>query len=335
MDPISVQELGVPTPVSQEELQALDEHSEVTQNGTGTIETGDGNSNPKDAAEILNDVFDYPRLLNELPADSDSENEADMVLAEKQAKLNKYPTLSSTQKIRTQLKNRSKRLAIQSNLHTQVVEDRLTELEKMVRTLLKDPPPEDMIEDKDIVKPLPHELSIKHMNWESFSARVVVPEIKERRFKWRHGLEVDGVVKNVIEILVEEPYTRSPWASWASRNESLPNLDLASYNPHQIRIRSPLILKLLEHITKQKVMIGPHKHQILLYRPFKLLIAFADQIFDFLEVLEKKWAGQPLSLGELIYRSIVIWYVTDTPKLKMQKMLKWARKSKIKTIISN
>jgi hypothetical protein len=68
------------------------------------------------------------------------------------------------------MKSRSKRLVIQSNLHTQIVEDRLTELESIVRTLTKDPPPEEMLEDKDILKPLPHELSIKHMTWETYSA---------------------------------------------------------------------------------------------------------------------------------------------------------------------
>ena len=154
------------------------------------------------------------------------------------------------------------------------------------------------------MNPLPHHASIKHMSWTAFSATVEVPEFMLARKKWIHGLEVDSVRKNVIEILIEEPQVSNA-PSWGNRNEVITEIDPALYVPWRLRIRSPLMLKLLERITEQKVTIGVHKHQLVLMRPFKLLVAYVDKIFSFLQELEDKLVAKSLNSGELIMRETV------------------------------
>ena len=255
----------------------------------------EGQEKPVEAEESSN-AEDQNLPTDELLFDEESDMDDENALSHRLAR--HYRLMDSTwfdNKLE-QRKANATRLAIQSNMHTQLIEDRLRALEKMVQTLMKIPAPEEEEDDKDVLQPLEHHLAIDHITWPTYSASVVIPESKYRRGKWLHRPEVDGIRKNVIEILIEEPQARIP--HWASRNDSVHNINPSLYNPYSVRLRSPLILKLLERITKQKVMIGPHKHQLVLLRPFKLLIAYADKIFDFLQVLEDKLAGEPLNSGE-------------------------------------
>jgi hypothetical protein len=223
----------------------------------------------------------------ELEYDSDSDRELDLELNRKLRDGYQFGHLKSVE----ERKLKARRLAIQSHLYSQLVEDRIKELEKKIQAILNMPEPETLMTDEDILKPLPHDLSIHRMTWKQFSAPVDVPESMIRRVKWFHGLEVDGVSKNVIETLVEDP-RKAYQPSWSSENKSALQVDPSSYTPYQLRFRSPMMLKLLERITQQKVMIGPHKHQILLFRPFKLLVAYSDEILSFLKQLENNFDGQ-------------------------------------------
>lgn len=242
-------------------------------------------------------------LIEELQDDPDSGAESDEGLAfklERAYARDKYPWWERELEER---KSKSKRLAIQSNLHTQLVEDRLKFLEREVRGLLKLPPTDENDTEKDanINKPLPHHRSIKHMGWTAFSAPVLIPTSLIDRTKWIHGMEVDGTIKNVVEILIEEPQrgkrsllfqTFIPGLITGNYDEAAPNIDPANYVPWRIRLRSPLMLKLLERVTGQKVTIGVHKHQLVLLRPFKLLVAYRDKIFEFLKEIEEKIAAK-------------------------------------------
>jgi len=244
------------------------------------------------AAETTNEV-PQDLQLEDMAPDPDSDNENENKLS--------YDLLGNylggaffRNSTLEQRKGKARRLAIQSSLHTQLVEDRLKELERHVEILLRIP---TLKEDEENQEPLPHRLSIKHMTWPAFSAQVIIPESKIRRVNWLHSPEVDSVQKNVIEVLIEEPQLgRIP--NWVSRNDSVPDIDPTMYDPYRIRLRSPLMLKLLERVTKQKVTIGPHRHQLVLLRPFKLLIAYADKFLEFLQVLEDKQDQISLSSGE-------------------------------------
>src|SRR5579862_3969968 len=154
-------------------------------------------------------------------------------------------------------------------MHTHLFEDRLEALESNVNILLGIPPgiSEDLSGDKDkkIMNLLPHYPSIEHLAWAAFSKSVDTRGSKFTSGEWIHRPEISSIRKNVIEILIEEPReAKSP--SRGNRNESIPDIDPDLYVPWLLRIRSPLMLKLLERITEQKATIGPYKHQLVLLR---------------------------------------------------------------------
>jgi hypothetical protein len=259
---------------------------------------------PTGATVLPTDLESKDMLIPELEPDPESGNESDGAMAiglERKYRYTKYSWYNNDLEGR---KAKATRLAIQSNLHTQLVEDRLKQLEKDVRAILKLPPPKNIDDDEgqiseNVMQPLPHHQAVERLTWAAWSAPVPIPKMMLTRKKWIHGLEIDDIRKNVVEILIEEPQliVRS-FNNWASRNEPAPVIDPSLWVPWRVRFRSPLMLKLLERITEQNVTIGPHKHQLVLLRPFKLLVAYADKIFSFLQELEDKDAAGLLIAGE-------------------------------------
>lgn len=249
------------------------------------------------AAEATADAESKNNLIQELQPDSESDGHSDGSLVHKLSVRyyqSKYESLDNHLEKRM---NKATRLAIQSNLYAQLVEDRLKQLEKDVRMILRKPLPKNEEDEisKNVMKPLPHRQVVNHLTWTAWSAPVVVPKALLARPKWKHGLEVDGIPKSVIEILIEEPQVA---VRYFNRNEPSPVIDPSLWVPWRIRFRSKLMLKLLERVTGQRVSIGPHKHQVVLLRPFKLLVAYADKIFSFCQDLEDKDAAGLLIAGK-------------------------------------
>ncbi|KAI0502754.1 hypothetical protein F5B22DRAFT_632148 [Xylaria bambusicola] len=135
---------------------------------------------------------------------------------------------------------------------------------------------------------------IAKMGWDDFNDRVI---ISPENFlgTWNHRPEVNDKPTAIIDVLVEEPgpyYSHVQYRGSPESRLNLPSLlDVPSNNfnavPYQIRIRSSLLLKTLDHITDCKVAVGPHGHRLLLLRPFKLLVHFEQDIRSYVKEMER------------------------------------------------
>lgn len=196
---------------------------------------------------------------------------------------------------------------MQSKAYKQLLEERVTELEREVQRIQKKPllPVTD---DSNYADKIPITCPrIDILSWAEF--RTVWKVDKKDGLGWTHRPEVDTMVlmdkeqlKGIIEILREEP--RSSWEfkagigllSNGEQVQTIPNLSglpapqgqvLADVEPHRIRIRSKLLLKLLVEITGCNTVTGPFGHRLVLLRPFKLLITYEKQLKDYLGDLDK------------------------------------------------
>jgi len=180
----------------------------------------------------------------------------------------------------------------QSKAYSELIEERILDLEKKVRKLRKEktPQPEERLTNFPSNK-----ADIEYQSWEQFSARPRV-DVKDNT-TWKHRPEIDPEPKHIIEVLQEAPFTNSSntaknhGPSEAPRNETV-NLKtmgiVAVAHPHLIRIRSRLLLKIIKEATKCDTVVGPHKHRLLLFRPYKLFVKHARDLRSFLEKLEKE-----------------------------------------------
>lgn len=203
--------------------------------------------------------------------------------------------------LEVRVQNAPKRL-LQYKAYAELLEDRLLDLEEKVRGILNLPKPDAT--NLNSAKPPVSLLEISEMGWAKFGVRNEV----ETKGVWKHRPEVDTRPKSVIEVLTEEPrYTfgsrmtvRSNLAQSGSENsadtvaseekkvvQSVASVrDGKSSMPHRIRIRSPLLLKLINEVTGLNTVVGPHKHILLLFRPFKLLVAYAEDLRKKLQQLD-------------------------------------------------
>ncbi|KAJ5704061.1 hypothetical protein N7493_011199 [Penicillium malachiteum] len=55
----------------------------------------------------------------------------------------------------------------------------------------------------------------------------------------------------------------------------------------QIRVRSPVLLKVMDEVTDQLGQRGPHEHKVTFMRPFKLLTLFSKELVEHQKKLEK------------------------------------------------
>lgn len=184
----------------------------------------------------------------------------------------------------------------QSKAYAELIEERLIILEKSVadlqpqgrKTLAQD-------DDEDEAAPQSH-ASISVMGWIEFRGTVVIGPTTST-----HRPEIDPTRKCMIEILRDEPgYSnvaisgdRGPQLLGArGANGALPRQNTESsarpvdFEPHQIRIRSKLLLQVLQEITGCSITHGRWKHKILFLRPFKFLVYFGQSLKERLRHLE-------------------------------------------------
>ncbi|KAJ8113299.1 hypothetical protein ONZ43_g5184 [Nemania bipapillata] len=172
-------------------------------------------------------------------------------------------------------------------------------------------------------------LSVAVLGWTEFNRRILINR-KDTPGKWRHRPELGDDPGHAIEVLTEEPcYGISlPKLGKQDLNELQSrsiHTDLAvSYaEPYQIRIRSPSLLDFLKGITGCDVTIGRYKHRLLLIRPFKLLVRFAQDIRNHIVKIEEgrrnvetdKYLGRAVELQQGVNPDVTkiafneLWYI--------------------------
>ncbi|KAI1172358.1 P-loop containing nucleoside triphosphate hydrolase protein [Nemania sp. FL0916] len=151
-------------------------------------------------------------------------------------------------------------------------------------------------------------LTICQLSWFEFRGKPrVYPRIHSTF--WKHSPEIDSDPKSMIEILIEEPtYNLVRSIKWrrSLRDDDDPafggtaeDIDPSSAivsstsqsdnsTPHLIRIRSPLLLKVLKDVTGIETTSGPHQHILVFFKPFKLLVANEARIRARLKSLSHK-----------------------------------------------
>ncbi|KAF4973363.1 hypothetical protein FSARC_341 [Fusarium sarcochroum] len=192
---------------------------------------------------------------------------------------------------------KARRRMLQTADYTKLLEDRLSYVENVVRHLLRQP-------ERPEVENEPHQLlenkiEAEKLNWSEFYPSFDVPPGLVNI--WKHRPELEDCKKPIIEILVEDPSFFAPVLgsvrkrilanfSTGHRFDSGNNTDSVTQRsiirggaPYRIRIRSRILLKLLEHITGMITTVGPHKHRILFLQPFKFLVKHAEDIQHYLD----------------------------------------------------
>jgi hypothetical protein len=215
--------------------------------------------------------------------EADDEDRVEIMYRQNQRRLNRS--------LDRRRQNASVRLT-QSQAYFELIEDRIEDMEKKLRALRREatPPP---------VKPLtdfpPTNVGIKYMTWAELSTHPKLDTYDPKT--WRHRPEIDPDPKHIIEVLNEAPYTDSANMAKNERSSEAPgnttfNLkttgSAAVKQSHMIRIRSRLLLKVIEDATKRPTVFGLHGHRLLLLRPYKLLVTYAGDLRKFFERLEQK-----------------------------------------------
>jgi len=200
---------------------------------------------------------------------------------------------------------------LQSKAYVELVEDRLLDVEEKLQKLLDLPKP---TYKANLSKPPASKPEIIELDWVTFRGP---RDQNTEKGKLNHRPEIDEEEKCVIEVLTEEPqYIFLP----ATRNGGPPRVvessvkhsarsstaQLGDQNcspdtpihqglmatPYRIRIRSPLLLKVINEITGFSTTRGPHKHTLLFFRPFKLLVARAEDLQNHLAQMNKVTLSQ-------------------------------------------
>ncbi|KAK8137257.1 hypothetical protein PG984_005197 [Apiospora sp. TS-2023a] len=196
-----------------------------------------------------------------------------------------YMTLSKTTP-QQRRKQAVLRLA-QSKAYAELIEERIMLLEKSVAGLQsKDGKTLAVTEDENEIAPKTH-AEINVMEWGEFRATFMFGPINRG-----HRPEWDSTRRSVIEILRDEPSLSK--ISISSDNEPNTHSRITrqgthpvTFEPHQIRLRSKLLLQILNEITGCNTTLGQWKHKLLFLRPFKLLVYFQDKLKDRLCSLER------------------------------------------------
>lgn len=226
-----------------------------------------------------------------------------------------FPSLSSNTP-QQRRKQAVMRLA-QSKAYAELIEERILLLEKSVadlqpegrKTLAEN-------EDEDGVAPQSH-LSTRVLSWVEFRVTVTIAPTTRA-----HRPEYDSTRKSMIEILRDEPsYSKVS----ISPNYDPKLLDARDANgallrqatelsacpvdfePHQIRLRSKLLLQMLNEITDCNTTLGPWKHKIVFLRPFKLLVYFEKTLKDRLKKLEALHSADLVQCG--MYVNYIKWHL--------------------------
>ncbi|KAJ5548559.1 hypothetical protein N7513_005793 [Penicillium frequentans] len=136
------------------------------------------------------------------------------------------------------------------------------------------------------------EVTTKWLSWQEYSLVYDVPDSKG---EWKHVPEIDNSPQSIIEVLIEEPLSfravRSVTTKQASGVVAANKVNIdgkeANLPMFQIRLRSPILLKVLDEITDQLSARGPHEHKVTFMRPFKLLTLFWKELLEYQKKLEQ------------------------------------------------
>lgn len=195
-----------------------------------------------------------------------------------------------------QRRKQAKLRLAQSKAYAEIIEERLILLEKSVadlqpqgrKTLGQD-------DDEDEIAPQSH-ASTTVMSWAEFKPTVYTGPATRA-----HRPEVDLTRKSMIEILRDEPGYSNVSISQdrgahvlgpSDADRALPSQIMertaspVDFEPYQIRIRSKLLLQVLQAITDCNTTPGRWKHKVVFIRPFKLLVHCAQSLKDRLRYLE-------------------------------------------------
>ncbi|KAI8962532.1 P-loop containing nucleoside triphosphate hydrolase protein [Daldinia sp. FL1419] len=204
------------------------------------------------------------------------------------------------------------RRLMQSQLYLQLVEDRILDIEKKLRKILNEP--EAQSDGKSSASIPPSKEVINELTWSEYGVKADLYQ-KTKPSNWLHVAELDSTPRPVIEVLIEEPRydlvrrTEKIELPGEQHDQSIPgeveNLDNQSVSnhmnritsatsreklgtPHRIRIRSPVLLKVLKEVTGLETVIGQHHHKLVFFKPFKLLVEYTDKLQDHLERISSK-----------------------------------------------
>lgn len=226
----------------------------------------------------------------------------------------------------------ARRRAKQAILFTSLVEDRLAFLEEQFQRLqqLTGEDPIVLRNFKDSFAPSApsHAAEIKRMTWAEWKSTPAIVNTKGPKAK--HNTEVNTARKNVLEVLIEDPQANMRRRlRMREKIQDLPKKRLdqnekvktspplrpdnsppgAPRVPERLRIRSSVLLEILEQVTDIKLPSGPQGlKKLVLLRPFKLLFTFEAKIRARLRMMEEDDEANsngeeaPLTAGEQDYR---------------------------------
>ncbi|KAI2782628.1 P-loop containing nucleoside triphosphate hydrolase protein [Daldinia loculata] len=202
-------------------------------------------------------------------------------------------------------KKANRRLA-QSQSYLNLVEDRILHLEKTLRKILKEPEPQ--LDEHASVSIPPSTGVINELTWSEYGVRADL-DPKASSNTWQHVAELDPTPKPVIEVLIEEPRydvirktEKIQLPGQPNPQGKLPGLEMPSQHdfipsaasrekpgtPYRIRIRSPILLKVLKEATGLETVVGQHRHKLVFFKPFKLLVEYTDKLRDHLQQITNR-----------------------------------------------
>lgn len=268
---------------NEEDSAALQKGTSMQDNGTKE------NTTPRQGGKLIS-------VINRINVDESEDSDDDLTVQLEASN-------ASFDQLRPPLPKRmlkADRRLYQNILHTTLVEDRLRSLEQKVKDLQGKDPTLDKIKQKPW-----HTPTIQYLRWDDF--RIKLPQFPPGK-RWEHGNIVDPNPHSVLEVLIEEPRNTSRGRQHgleqkdgtpdelnnnASTLSSLKTDQAATDAPQipvRVRIRSPVLLKILQTMTSGVTQPGEDRNLLTILRPFKLLISKADEIKAYLEKLEKKYS---------------------------------------------
>ncbi|KAJ5836217.1 hypothetical protein N7447_002243 [Penicillium robsamsonii] len=136
------------------------------------------------------------------------------------------------------------------------------------------------------------EVTTKWLSWQEYS---VIYDVPESKGEWKHVPEIDNSPQSIIEALIEEPLSFRAVRSITTKqspmvvagNKVAIDGKETTLPIFQIRLRSPILLKVLNEVTDQLSQRGPHEHKVTFMRPFKLLTLFGKELLEHQKKLEQ------------------------------------------------
>lgn len=205
----------------------------------------------------------------------------------------------------------AKRRAKQAILFTSLVEDRLAFLEEQFQRLQQltgeDPIVLQNLKDSSPSPAPSHAAEIKRMTWAEWKSTPGV--VVGKGPKAKHNAEIDRTRRSVLEVLIEDPQANMRRRLRMQRKvqeppkkryepiekvKSLPSIKLESSPPgaprvpERLRVRSSVLLEILEQVTDIRLPSGPNGlKKLVLLRPFKLLFVYEEKIRARLRIMEE------------------------------------------------